>query len=276
MSSPLPAGSRVELDGLGVHYHTLGDGERAVLFLHGSGPGASGWSNFHPNAEALAGADFRCVLPDLPGYGLSDKPDQAIYDFDLLGGAVVGLMDRLEQQRFAVVGNSMGGALAIHLALRHPERVSRLLLMAPGGLEARHTYMQMRGIRTMLRAVFDPGGLSLEGMHRIFKLQVFDPKSYDPALIEARYQVAKTQPLQVFKTLAVPNLASRLGELRCPVLGLWGLNDQFCPVSGAATLARSCPDARVMTLSRCGHWVMVERRAVFDQLAASFLSGAMD
>ncbi len=256
--------------GVRVHYHTWGEGP-AVLFLHGSGPGASGWSNFADNARYLAERGLRAIVPDLPGYGLSDKPEHTAYEFPFLAESVMALMDALAIELFAVVGNSMGGALSIYLALEHPGRVERLLLMAPGGLESRHTYMQMRGIRTMLAAVFDPGGLSLDAMHRIFKLQVFDPKNFDPSVIERRYAVAKTQPLQVFKTLRVPNLVSRLGDLKCPVFGLWGLNDNFCPVSGADTLARGCPDARVMTLSSCGHWVMVEKAALFNRLSADFL-----
>ena len=271
----LPEGTFADIDGLRIHYHDVApetdSGGPPVLFLHGSGPGASGWSNFNANAEHLAERGLRSLMVDLPGYGLSDKPEDAEYTFDFLGGAVMGLLDQLGVETFAIVGNSMGGALAIHLALEHPERVSRLLLMAPGGLEARHTYMQMRGIRTMLRAVFDPRGLTLDGMQRIFKLQVYDPKNFDPAVIEARFEVAMEQPLQVFKTLRVPNLVSRLGELKCPVFGLWGLNDQFCPVSGADTLARHCEDARVMTLSRCGHWVMVEKAELFNRMSADFL-----
>ena len=73
-------------------------------------------------------------------------------------------------------------------------------------------------------------------------------------------------------TLQVPHLAPRLGELTCPVLGWWGIDDQFCPPSGATTLARECKDARVVTLSRCGHWVMVEHTDLFNRWTLEFLA----
>ena len=148
----------------------------------------------------------------------------------------------------------MGGALAMLFALRHPERVSRLVLMAPGGLEEREVYMQMRGIRRMMRALYGPEGLTLEGMHKVFELQVFDPSQVPEGVIERRFAMAQQQPRVVFETLRVPNLTDRLPELDCPVLGFWGTDDQFCPVSGAQTLATGCKEACVVMLRtrRCG------------------------
>jgi 4,5:9,10-diseco-3-hydroxy-5,9,17-trioxoandrosta-1(10),2-diene-4-oate hydrolase len=81
-----------------------------------------------------------------------------------------------------------------------------------------------------------------------------------------------TQPKRVLTSLGVPHLAPELGELRCPVLGFWGMDDKFCPVSGATTLAASCKRARVLLLAQCGHWVMVEHPAVFNRMCADFLS----
>ena len=85
---PVPEGKYVEIgDGLRVHYHESGEGP-VVVFLHGSGPGASGWSNFHHNVPAFVAAGFRVLLPDTLGYGYSSKPDSVDYTFDLLEGAV--------------------------------------------------------------------------------------------------------------------------------------------------------------------------------------------
>jgi 4,5:9,10-diseco-3-hydroxy-5,9,17-trioxoandrosta-1(10),2-diene-4-oate hydrolase len=70
----------------------------------------------------------------------------------------------------------------------------------------------------------------------------------------------------------VPHLTPRLEELQCPVLGFWGVNDKFCPVSGALALATKVPKARVITLSRCGHWVMVEYPDLFNRMTLDFLA----
>src|SRR5690349_13849298 len=129
----IPEGKYVDIgDGLQIHYQDQGSGE-VVLFFHGSGPGASGYSNFKRNYPYLAEHGYRTVVPDTLGFGYSSKPDGIDYGLDFVCGAVVRFLDKLGIDKATVVGNSHGGALAIKLALDHPQRVSKLVLMAPGG-----------------------------------------------------------------------------------------------------------------------------------------------
>jgi 4,5:9,10-diseco-3-hydroxy-5,9,17-trioxoandrosta-1(10),2-diene-4-oate hydrolase len=253
-----------------LHYHDLGDGP-AVVFLHGSGPGASGWSNFHANAAVWTERGYRCILVDTLGYGRSSKPTDVPYSLEVLSGCVLRLLDHLGLSAVTLVGNSQGGAVAIRTALDQPDRVSRLILMAPGGLEARETYMQMRGIRSMLRCIYGPEGITAFGMRKVFEKQLFDASLVSDAVVADRTAVALTQPIHVFKTMKVDNQEDRLQELAMPVLGLWGVNDVFCPVSGAMKLATRVPNAQVILLSQCGHWVMVEHADTFNRACLDFL-----
>jgi 4,5:9,10-diseco-3-hydroxy-5,9,17-trioxoandrosta-1(10),2-diene-4-oate hydrolase len=189
-----------------------------------------------------------------------------------MGGAAAALMESLGHARYAILGNSQGGAQAIRIALDHPDRVDRLVLMAPGGLEERETYMQMRGIRSMLRCIYGPDGITLDGMRRVFSKQVVDPETVPAGVVEARYKVAMTQPRHVFESMRVDDQSDRLGEIQCPTLGLWGMNDLFCPPSGATKLAEGIPTCRVVLFNRCGHWVMVEHADAFDRLVLDFLT----
>jgi 4,5:9,10-diseco-3-hydroxy-5,9,17-trioxoandrosta-1(10),2-diene-4-oate hydrolase len=255
--------------GLNVHVHDVGRGP-AVVFLHGSGPGASGWSNFKGNFPIFAERGFRAVVPDTLGFGQSSKPDDVDYTLDFLAAALHRALAALGVERCAVVGNSHGGALAIQLALDHPALVSKLVLMAPGGLEPRERYMEMPGIRAMIKLVLGKDGVTRAGLRDLLALQLHDPGLLDDELVDERLAVAQTQPRRVLSSLAVPHLAPRLGELACPIFGLWGMNDQFLPVSGALTLA-GCRRARVLLLSGCGHWVMIERAALFNRLCLDFL-----
>jgi 4,5:9,10-diseco-3-hydroxy-5,9,17-trioxoandrosta-1(10),2-diene-4-oate hydrolase len=267
----VPEGKYADIgDGLRVHYHEAGTGP-AVVFLHGSGPGASGWSNFRGNYPYFAERGFRAIVPDTLGFGYSSKPDTVDYAFDFVLGGLERFLGALGVERCAVVGNSHGGALAMGLALRRPELVERLALMAPGGLEEREVYVRMEGIRAMFKALTDPAGLTLESMRRVFELQLCDRALVTDELLQQRLQIALLQPKRVMTSLQVPHLAPELPRIACPVFGLWGTDDKFCPVSGATTLAKGCKNARVLLLSQCGHWVMVERPALFNDACTRFL-----
>ena len=143
--------------------------------------------------------------------------------------------------------------------------------MAPGGLEAREVYMGMRGIRRMVKAFFSPDGITRDSMRRVFELQLYDPSLVTDEIIEERFQIAELQPKAVMATSKVPDQAEQLSELTMPVFAWWGLDDQFCPVSGADRILRAVRGARVMSLAQCGHWVMVEHRDVFNRLTLDFL-----
>lgn len=270
MSAALPEGHFAELgDGLRMHFHELGAGP-AVLFLHGSGPGASGWSNFQHNADFLAQHGFRCLLPDSLGYGLSSKPTDRPYTLEFMATAALDLLDQLGIEQVSLVGNSQGGAQAIHIALAQPERVHKLVLMAPGGLETKEAYMEMPGIRSMLRCIYGPDGITLEGMKKVFTKQVFDSSLMPEGVVERRYEIALTQPRHVFESMQVPNQEDRLEDIRVPTLGLWGKNDLFCPPGGARKL-ETIPNCRVIEIDGCGHWVMVEHADLFNQTVLDFL-----
>lgn len=273
MTPSIPEGRYAEIEGgRRIHYHEAGSGSRAapVVFLHGSGPGASGYSNFQGNYPYFAQQGLHVLVPDSLGFGRSSKPDMD-YELDSVLAALREFLRVLRVERCALVGNSHGGALAIKLALDEPDRVSKLVLMAPGGLEVRERYMEQRGIRAMFKAVSAPGGIARDSLRKLLELQVHDPAHISEELVSQRWEIAQTQPKRLFETLRVPHLAPLLPELRCPVLGLWGNQDQFCPVSGASILSEHCPNSRVMRISGCGHWVMVEQPKLFNQLCTEFL-----
>lgn len=267
----LPQGHFVTFnDGLRLHYLDSGSGD-AVLFIHGSGPGASGHSNFKLNYPEFAAAGHRVLVPDLPGYGASDKPETD-YTLDFFVDAMFGLLDALDIQRCTLVGNSLGGAIAIRMALDQPQRIARLVLMAPGGLmEKEQYYLQMEGIQKM-GAAFANGELNdADGMRRLLSLQLFDASQISDETVNERVAVVKNQPRCVLTRMQVPNLSARLSELSCPILGFWGMDDKFCPSSGTQTLMEACRHIRFVLLSECGHWVMVEHRALFNREVLAFL-----
>lgn len=255
-----------------IHYSELGSAAASpVIFLQGSGPGASGWLNFRYNAHYFADQGFRVIIPDLPGFGDSDKPDLD-YTLDYFVGVVTEFADLLDLGQFALVGNSLGGAVSLGLALAQPQRVTHLILMGCGGLEDQITYFQkMPGIQAMTKVPLGSPDFTPAYLKQVLQLIVHDPKHITDELITERFRILQTQNPAVFKRMVIPNITARLGDIQCPVLGFWGAQDRFCPISGAETLVTHCPDAQVITLSQCGHWVMIEHADLFNQRCVEFL-----
>ncbi|WP_232238046.1 alpha/beta fold hydrolase [Rhodococcus sp. 2G] len=110
-----------------IHLHQAGTGHPIVM-LHGSGPGATGWSNFNPNMAQLA-EDFQVIAPDMPGWG---KSDSVTYEDRDHVTSAIHLLDALGIEKAAFVGNSMGGATSLKVAARHPDRVSHVVSMGAG------------------------------------------------------------------------------------------------------------------------------------------------
>lgn len=268
---PIPLEQFVELDtGLRLHYLDVGQGP-AVVWLHGSGPGASGYSNFKGNYPAFVEAGFRNIVLDLPGFGRSDKPADAQYNLDFFVANLDAFLRAIGIERCTLLGNSLGGAIALGQALAHPETVERLILMAPGGVEERETYFRMEGIVRMVET-FAKGPMGPAEMRHVMSLQVFDPALLDDAIIVERSAIAPLQPANLFSTMLVPNMTERLHAITVPIFGFWGTDDKFNPHTGALKLIENARDARMILLNRCGHWVQVEHRELFNRSCIDFLT----
>lgn len=265
----MPRENFVAVGDLELHYLSRGEGPAAV-FLHGSGPGASGYSNFKQNIDAAVGAGYRAIVFDMVGFGYSSKPTDRDYTTEMLAGSVRAALAGIGVERCVLVGNSLGGAVSIRIALDDPELVVGLVLMAPGGIESNEVYYDMPGIKHMI-ATFTGGELDFEGMRNLLHMLVADPAIVDDALVAERYEILQLQPTEVLSRLKVANMEEDLGELRCPIIGFWGTDDKFCPTSGYRKFIDNCPDCAFTLVANCGHWVMVERREMFDAQMAAFL-----
>lgn len=252
-----------------MHVLEAGTGP-VVVFVHGSGPGANAYSNFSLNYSTIAAAGYRVVLPDLIGFGYSAKPAGVDYTLDLFTTTFTEVLDALNIQHCVLVGNSLGGAVALKVAMDQPQRVRKLVLMAPGGIESREDYFKMPGIQKMVSG-FVGDGFDRAGLRRLLELLSFDPQFVTDELVEQRSYVLKTQPKDVLGRMKIPDLSPELGRVRCPVLGFWGIEDQFCPASGYEKILRRVPDSRFVMYSRCGHWAMIERSADFNRHVLDFL-----
>ena len=271
-SKPIPEHQYATLpNGYRIHYLDEGKGP-VVVFLHGSGNGASGYSNFKHNYPALVEAGYRVIVPDMIGFGYSDKPDDVEYPLDFFIECMKQLLDVVGIDRYTLVGNSLGGAVALGFALAHPDHVERLVLMAPGGLNDLPDYLAMPGM-AMMFGLFNSGEPVTEARMKEFfrKAFVVDPDCVTDELVRERFGIMKLQNPQVIKTMKVPNMTERLGEIGCPALTLWGLNENMMPDSGIMKLAKGLKNGRMVLVPNCGHWVMMEHRELFNRMVLDFL-----
>ncbi|MHB9879378.1 alpha/beta fold hydrolase [Pacificimonas sp. ICDLI1SI03] len=243
-----------------------------IVFLHGSGPGASGASNFRTNVDAFAAAGHRVLLPDLIGYGESSKPEGVDYTLDLFASSVYEALVAAGVESAVLVGNSLGGGIAMQIAFDHPGFVTKMVVMAPGCIEELPVYFAMPGISKMVGDFTNPD-FTEDDQRKLVSNLVYDPSVITDELVAERYAVARTQPKDVLSRMKTPNLAPRLGELDMPILGFWGLQDEFCPASGAQRFLDACEDVRFMTFNKVGHWVQVERSAEFNRYSLAFIDG---
>jgi 4,5:9,10-diseco-3-hydroxy-5,9,17-trioxoandrosta-1(10),2-diene-4-oate hydrolase len=254
-----------------MHYTEFGEKNGdVVVFLHGSGPGNSAHANFSKNINAFANAGFRVLLPDMIGFGYSDKPlDLGDYTLDLFCDTLMAGLAEMGVMKCSFVGNSLGGGVAIQIALNTPEFVEKLILMGPGCLEEQGDYWAMPGIAKMMEA--NKAGISKETQAEVMRLFTYDSKHITDELIDMRWAIAQDQPKEVLTTMKTPELGSRMKELTCPILTFWGANDEFMPPQGKKKCLEANETSRFIEVNACGHWVMIEHARMFNATSIDFL-----
>lgn len=258
-----------------IHYTdhaAIGVSQGTVIFIHGSGPGASGWSNFKHNVSAFQKAGYRCIVYDQWGYGKTSKPQDVDHTLDFFVDGLVSLMDGAGVANAVLVGNSLGGAVALGLALRHPERVEKLILMAPGGIESREDYFSMPGIQAMVKYPMGSPEFTKDVLAQLLTQLVYDPVNVDDELVDERWATLETQNAHVLATMQIPDLSEQLASININTLVFWGTEDRFCPASGTWKILQMKGNVQAELVNYCGHWVMSEYPKLFNERCLSFLS----
>jgi pimeloyl-ACP methyl ester carboxylesterase len=260
---------------------TVGTGHPLVL-LHGGGPGASALANYRDNLAAFEG--FQLVLPDQPGFGSSFRPtEQDLADrsiTEITVDALVQVLDALGIDTFHLLGNSLGGAAALGLAIAHPGRVTRLVLMAPGGGWLPSGPTPTEGQKEMFR-YYNGEGPTVAKMKSFVRVMVADPRRFDDANIRARYEASLDESHIEFYHHYNAAFAARggmdplwkdLDRITAPTLLLWGRDDRTITLDGASIMLKNIRDVQLHVFGGCGHWVQVERKADFERLVSDFLN----
>ncbi len=266
-----------------LRYNEAGEG-KAVILLHGSGPGATAWSNFNGNIGPLS-KKYRVILLDFPGWGRSDEFDPTTLPrFQANVEAVISFMDELRIDKAAVVGNSMGGIASQMLTAWHNERVSHCITMgapAPGGPQVFFVPLGLtEGLKILFATYAEP---TVENFRRLVEIMVFDSSHVTDDLVKQRAENAlknRNHLTNFLKGLATMHidavgqdaLVHALAKVTTPALIIHGRDDRVVPVEHSLRTAALMPNATLAVFNRCGHWAQVEHAARFNGLVDGFIS----
>jgi pimeloyl-ACP methyl ester carboxylesterase len=240
----------VEVAGHRVHYVVEGpvDGP-AVVLVHGLGGRAEDWRNLAP---LLAQAGFRVYMPDLLGFGRSEKPADFSYSVPDEADVVLGFLDALGLKQVDLEGWSMGGGIVQHLAFKHPERVRRLILMDAVGINEKPAW------DTRLFTPTTPAELD-----QLDALLMPNPPKVPAFVARDILRVSNQRAWIVHRALATM-LTGRdatndlLPQLKMPVLMVWGAEDRLIPLSQGETMHSLVPQSQLAVIPGCGHLVPVQ------------------
>jgi 2-hydroxy-6-oxonona-2,4-dienedioate hydrolase len=250
---------------------------RKLLFLHG----INGHSEAYIRNLAAHAGEFHVVAFDFFGHGYSDKPLDVSYEIDYYVDQVLGLLDVLGAERAVLSGESLGGWVSARLAVRHPERVERLVLNTPGGLRADERVMQNLK-RLTLEAVTEP---TMEKVRSRLAWLFKDPATIPEDLVSSRLKIYSQAGYRdvTLRTLCLQEMDVRLRNMltesdlesiRAPTLLVWTTADPMQGVDVGEWCNTHVRGSQLVVLEHSGHWPQFEEPAAFNEAHLAFLGAS--
>jgi len=257
--------SKVRVNDIEMFYVENGQGDALVL-IHGLGGDHGEWIMQVP----VFAKKYRVIALDLRGHGKSDKVGEE-YSFPIFAKDVIGLLDKLGIDKAYFCGVSMGGGVALQIALSYPERVKGLILVDTAARVSEQTAKVLSKWVELFQK---------EGFDAYFDQEikdVFHPSFIEanPGLIKQIKEVSRHRDLQtVIKAatgLRAFNFVDQLSKISVPTLIVHGEDDRVVPVEEARLLHEKIPNSKLVVFSECGHGTIVEKAQEFNKVVMEFL-----
>jgi 2-hydroxymuconate-semialdehyde hydrolase len=269
--SELEAGAFLNVKGVNTFYHRAGVGKPVVL-IHGSGPGVSAWANWRLVLPELS-QHFAAYAPDIIGFGKTAKPADCAFTHEDRVNHLINFIETLPTKPVRLIGNSMGGALALAVAVRRPDLVGRMVLMGSIGV----SFPITEGLAEVWG--YTP---SLEKMRRLIDLFAYNKALVTNELAKLRYEAsiqpgyqeayarAFPAPLQQHvEAMSIPE--ERIRQIQIPALVIHGREDRIIPMEVGVRIYQLLPRADMHLFGQCGHWTQIEKTADFNAQVIRFL-----
>jgi 2-hydroxy-6-oxonona-2,4-dienedioate hydrolase len=240
--------------------------EETLVLLHGIGASAERWSKVIPFFHE----HFRTIVPDIIGFGYSDKPTIE-YNIPYFVKFLKDFLNRVGVKSACIAGSSFGGLVAAEFAVNDSNMINKLILVSPAGTMKTSTKTLEEYILASLYPTHD-------NVWRAFNNMAFDPRTVTEETILDfidRMKLPNAKYAFMSTMLAIRNttdLASRLSKVKSPTIIIWGQNDEMIPVKYSEDY-RNIPNSNVKVIPRCGHTPFTEKPELFSKIAIDFLKG---
>lgn len=261
----------IDAGGIETSYLEAGSGE-TVLMLHGSGPGVSALANWQHNIPTLA-QRFHVLAPDIVGFGTTERPEDIVYSLRTWTDHVWAFMDARGMENARVIGNSLGGRIALQMATDQPDRIAKMVLMGTPGVGMTPT----EGLAA-LRA-YEPSHDAMRELLRNYF--AVDPAMITDELVQIRYEASIADgAYEAYRAMFFDprHAGSELGitedEVRAiatPTLLIHGREDKVVALQVSVAMLGLLPNADLHVFSACGHWTQIERADEFSAVVSDYL-----
>jgi pimeloyl-ACP methyl ester carboxylesterase len=271
----------VTVGGTPMNVIELGEGENAIVFVHGL---SGSWPNWLEQLPVFA-REHRVIAMDLPGFGHSPMPTERI-TISAYARMLDGLLETLGVSAATVVGNSMGGFVSTELAIAFPQRVERLVLVSAAGISTyRHRDVErvepyLRRVAPMIAAYTGWTAARSDWMARrpglrnmTLGMVTRHPSRLPAALVAEQLRGAgKPGFMEALRANIDYPIKERLPEIACPTLIVWGEEDKVISVADASVFEEMIPNSRKAIFEGTGHMAMLERPEAFNELLSEFIA----
>jgi 2-hydroxy-6-oxo-6-(2'-aminophenyl)hexa-2,4-dienoate hydrolase len=256
----------LEVDGIRTHYLEAGAGPLLVL-IHGGGAGADAWGNWR-GCIPLYAPHFRVVAVDMVGFGRTDKPDPArfAYTQEARNAHMAGFIEKLNVGAVNLIGNSMGGATTLGVAMRRPDLVRKMVLMGSAGIAVDNPDPAARQA-----LAFD---FTREGMRRLMGALAGPGYALDERLVDYRLALAcepaARAALLAMRAGKLSYPESEVAKVKVPTLVVGGKLDRIAVPARIYRFLELLENSWGFILPHCGHWVMMEAPEEFTAVTTAF------
>lgn len=256
----------VNVDGNKIRYLESGDSKKVIVLIHGLGASAERWEFVIPLFEK----NFRVIVPDLIGFGYSDKPS-VDYTMEFFADFLLNFLNEIKVSKLNLIGSSLGGQIAAEFACNNKEMIKKLVLISPSGAMKKAT----PALDAYVMAALYP---TTAGAKNAFEMMTGVGRRIDQKIIEGfieRMRLPNAKMSFMSTLLGLKNseaLTSKLTEIIAPTLIIWGEKDPVIPIKNADSFVSSIQDCRFYKMPECGHTPYAESPDKFFEIVNDFLT----